>query len=144
VIASSDTDFTQTLQYENTRVWNPIQKKFLECEFDPALYAEWKSLRGDPGDNIIGFSGIGNVRALKFVSDKSSLNTFLEDVDNRKKFETNLSLVKFEDVDLDSCVVNNQTNDFDKFKQFLNDCGFSSITEDSKWEKFISPIKNVG
>ena len=53
-VISSDTDFYQLFNTcDNVKIFNPVQKKYIPpVDFD---YVRWKSLKGDPSDNISGY-----------------------------------------------------------------------------------------
>lgn len=75
-IVSSDSDFIQLLEYDNVILWNPIRKKFIEKW--PVDYITWKSLKGDPCDNIPGIRGIGTKRAFALCENMATLNEFFK------------------------------------------------------------------
>jgi DNA polymerase-1 len=145
VVVSTDTDFCQSIT-DTIHVYNPITKKFLISPVLPHLYPTWKALKGDPGDNIIGFKGVGEKRATQLAESKNQLDEFLKDTCDRKKFETNLKLIQFEEVDLIDCVSSFTEVDpssFDHFHQILIEYNFDSVTADKSWKIFIKPIKNL-
>ena len=73
-IISSDTDFIQSVN-KNIKLYNPVRKKFIEGpNYD---YVAWKSLVGDKSDNIEGFKGIGNKKAIKLLNESSKLEELL-------------------------------------------------------------------
>ena len=90
IVVSTDTDFIQLYNTTNlVQIYNPIRKGFVpRPNFD---YVKWKALRGDSSDNIMGFPGIGDKRALKIIDSEESLNNFLDaESGRREKFEHNI------------------------------------------------------
>lgn len=74
VIVSTDSDFIQLIT-DNIKLWHPKQKSFVEKW--PVDYVTWKSLRGDPTDNVPGVRGIGDKRATDLTSNPAALSSFL-------------------------------------------------------------------
>lgn len=146
IIVSSDTDFYQSVGGA-VRLYNPVKKQFVEPPVQPDEYVAWKALRGDAGDNIEGFRGIGNVRAAKLVEDPAQLAAFLkEDVERQQKFDHNTKMIAFEPVDISTCETVFTFNDdksMSDFRARLYELGFFSITSDKAWRKFSEPIANV-
>lgn len=80
-IASTDSDFFQLLS-SNVSILRIITKKnTVLCEqkwfkkrfgFEPSLYVNFKSLVGDPIDNVKGISGIGPKRAALIIKGKKN------------------------------------------------------------------------
>jgi 5'-3' exonuclease len=144
VIISSDTDFIQSIN-ENTQVYSPVRKCFLEkTEYD---YVAWKSLVGDKSDNIEGFLGIGNKKAQKLLSDSKLLEDFLLKEDNKEKYDKNFFMVKFHDL-------NDKEEEFEKSKpsscnweglkkEFINLEFNSIIGKEKSWEKYINTFSNL-
>ena len=127
VVVSSDTDFLQLYdQHKNVEIYNPVRKKVLE---KPDVdYVVWKSLRGDPADNIPGFKGVGDKRAQKLASDKIVLEEFLDKKDNAGVFARNMSLIRFHEMG----------EDLEKLEKSSPELGFKTIVDDKSWEKFTS------
>ena len=145
VIVSSDTDFCQSIS-DNVRVFNPVKKQFIKPPVAPEKYVLWKALRGDPGDNIEGFQGIGNVRAQKLIENQTLLNSFLQTEGAQEKLEHNKKMIAFESVDISSCenaFTINDNESISKFRSKLHEFGFFSITSDKAWKTFIVPITKV-
>jgi 5'-3' exonuclease len=71
LIISSDNDFNQiAFNYRHVDVYNPMQDKFYEPdEFNPV---EIKCFKGEKGDNIPGYDGVGPVNAAKLANDVSA------------------------------------------------------------------------
>jgi len=145
VIVSSDTDFCQSIS-ERISVFNPVKKRFIESPVAPEKYVLWKALRGDPGDNIEGFQGIGNVRAQNLIENPASLSAFLQAEGAQEKFEHNKKMIAFEPVDVSLCenvFTLNDNESISKFRSRLHELGFLSITSDKAWKTFVEPIINV-
>ena len=137
-IVSSDTDFIQSIN-ENTLLYNPVRKDFVEgVEYD---YVSWKSLVGDKSDNIVGFKGIGNKKALKLINDSKNFKEFLSNEENKLKYENNFFMIKFHDVENDkediTFLVNKESRWEDLKKEFINFEFNSIISKDKTWEKYI-------
>lgn len=86
VIASGDMDTLQLVEGERVKVYTlkkgindtilytekAVQERF---GFDPALIPDFKGLRGDPSDNIIGVPGIGEKTATELITHFGSLES---------------------------------------------------------------------
>lgn len=145
IIVSSDTDFCQSVS-ESVRVFNPVKKRFIDPPVPAEKYVLWKALRGDNGDNIEGFRGIGDVRARALIEDVDALNLFLNKEGAQEKFEHNKKMIAFEHVDISACECVSTLNDnetLSKFRSYLYELGFFSITSDKAWKTFSEPITNV-
>ena len=139
-IVSSDTDFIQCID-DNVKLYNPVRKIFLEKPvYD---YVLWKSLRGDPGDNIIGFKGIGDKKAQKLCLDSSALDKFLLNEGFESKLNKNISMIRLHDLKED-CKDLHRFNllkvpDWENLKNVFESYEFSSIVEkDKSWKKYIN------
>lgn len=144
VIISSDTDFIQCIN-ENTKVYSPVRKCFLEkTEYD---YVSWKSLVGDKSDNIEGFPGIGDKKAQKLLNDKILFNEFLLEEGHKEKYDKNFFMVKFHDLSL-------VAEEFEKIKpmicrwedlkkEFINLEFNSIIGKEKSWEKYVNTFSNL-
>jgi DNA polymerase-1 len=152
VVISSDSDFIQLLgENDNVSVYNPIRKKFVEAPMYD--YVSWKSLVGDTSDNIPGFDGIGPKRADRLVSNPDLLREFLEgtdavmpEVDRKKKFDKNYSLIKFHDLNGDLNVLEESSPmvNWVLIRKKFHEMTFSSITNDRSWKKFVDTFESVG
>ena len=146
VIVSSDTDFLQVYESEehNTKVYNPVKKKFVTppCE----NYLKFKALTGDSSDNIPGFKGIGQKRALKMSEDLDLFEDFMSKDDNRDRYNKNYSLIKFHDVSdaLGHLEVSHPGLDWDTVKSTFQNFEFTSIVNDKSWKKFVTTFENLG
>ncbi len=142
-IVSTDTDFIQLYNTcPGVKIYNPIKKKFVEPPvFD---YVTWKSLRGDPSDNIPGIRGIGDKRATSLVSDPSKLEELLVRDNNREIFEKNMSLIRFSDIDENDLEYSGATCNWGKVKDNFDNMKFTSITNSKSWIKFMDTFNNLG
>ncbi|MBQ3434264.1 MAG: DNA polymerase I, partial [Selenomonadaceae bacterium] len=69
---------THVLLNKNSNVETYDEKKFIaEYRFAPALLVDFKSLRGDPSDNIPGVKGIGQKTATTLIKQFGSLESIL-------------------------------------------------------------------
>ena len=133
-IVSSDTDFIQSIK-ENIKLYNPVQKKFLEATtYD---YVSWKSLVGDKSDNIEGFKGIGNKKAQKLLSDNNALEDFLIKENNRDIYNKNTFMIKFHELnnsEVNTLQLHSLSNkpDWNNLKQIFINYDFNSITKKIK------------
>ena len=139
VVVSTDTDF---LQLANTHLnfvqYDPIRKKYKDLpDFN---YVKWKALRGDSSDNIPGFKGIGNKRALKLLNDSAALEFFLSESDNKSRFEKNIELIAFHDVskEQDGITFSSDCSDWERVKDVFTTKAFTTIVKEKSWDKFIN------
>ena len=141
-VVSTDTDFIQLYNTcERVKIYNPIKKKYVEApDFD---YVTWKSLRGDPSDNIPGIKGIGDKRATALVSDSSKLQELLVRDNNKEIFEKNMSLIKFSDINNDDLEYSGAISDWNKVKNNFDDMKFTSITNPKSWIKFMDTFNSL-
>jgi len=96
VIVSTDSDFIQLIS-DRVRLWHPKKKKFL----DPwhVDYITWKSLKGDPTDNVPGVVGVGPKRADVLCKSEDLLKEFLgSDPERRRQFETARTVIQLKNV----------------------------------------------
>ena len=143
-IISSDTDFIQSIT-DNVRLYNPVRKSFIDMpSYD---YITWKALKGDSSDNIEGFKGIGNKRALTLTENLNKLNDFLNSTaGNEEKFNLNKWLIKFHDLSEEE-ILNIQyfpipKLNWSKLKEEFTNMEFNSIvSKDKTWNKFITTFE---
>ena len=143
-IVSSDTDFLQLSSLVGVRIYNPIKKSYFEpTEFD---YVAWKSLRGDGSDNIPGFRGIGNKRALMLVENPVKLEEFLQVEDRRLNFERNRDLISLCEIPLfhESIHLYWTEPQWDILRTVFTEMKFFSIVNDKSWKKFTETFDNLG
>jgi len=146
VVASTDTDFLQLANvHSNFKQYDPIRKKYKDLpDFD---YVAWKSLRGDSSDNIAGFKGIGDKRALKLVQDADILDSFLSEAQNRELFEKNFELISFHNVskERDGITFSSSNSNWAHIRDVFSFKGFTSIVKENSWTKFVSSFgENYG
>ena len=142
-VVSSDTDFLQLYdQHKKIEIYNPIKKKILDKP--TVAYVTWKALRGDPAVNIPGFKGVGDKRAQKLTSNPELLKEFLEKVDGESTFNTNMSLIKFHDLedDMPNIEVSSPEIDWPAVRAYFAQLGFKTIVEEKSWKKFVSTFNN--
>jgi 5'-3' exonuclease len=144
IICSSDTDFIQLCQVQGNEVklYNPVKKDFREPPEYP--YAEWKALRGDAADNILGLRGIGNKRATTLLTEADALTNFFEKKpDMRSQYLHNLEMIElramsekeFEEVDMwfasDSLRILRET---------FTSMNLKSMITDKAWNNYTKPF----
>ena len=142
-ICSSDTDFIQLLDNDKIQLWNPVKKKFIEPW--PVDYLVWKSLRGDPTDNIPGVAGVGEKTAFKLTADLNLLNEFLErDLLKKESFESSRRQIRLVNIDESCNKWESSDHEFseESLYQEFKDREFSTIIEKS-WPKWISTMENI-
>ncbi|MBQ3443707.1 MAG: DNA polymerase I [Selenomonadaceae bacterium] len=89
---------TQVLLNKNPDVKTYDEKKFVaEYGFAPALLVDFKSLRGDPSDNIPGVKGIGQVTATNLIKQFGSLESILTARDKLTAKKVRAALENFAD-----------------------------------------------
>ncbi|MEI6420497.1 MAG: 5'-3' exonuclease H3TH domain-containing protein, partial [bacterium] len=96
VIASGDMDTLQLVEGDRVRVYTlkkGIKDTIIYNEdmvkerfgFGPKLLPDYKGLRGDPSDNIIGISGIGEKTASTLIQNFGSLEDIYKKLEKDKK-----------------------------------------------------------
>ena len=136
IVISTDTDFIQLLDHDDDRIslYNPVKKKFIEAPgYD---YVSWKALTGDKSDNIEGFNRIGPATARKLVTSPEALSNFLNEPDKLTKFQTNIELIKFEDVDIKKIQFSDNKYDGDSIRGIFEEMEFSSLLNEKYWQNF--------
>ena len=136
VILSSDTDFIQVLKQDCDRIklYNPVRKSFVQAP--DYNYVEWKALAGDKSDNIEGFERVGSKTAEKLIRSPELLSEFLSHPGRMEKFEKNLELIKFENVDAQAIQYSRCEYDGDKVKSVFTQMEFSSMINEKYWQNF--------
>ena len=143
IILSTDTDFIQLLDNPNVSLWNPIKKKFIEPW--PVDYLTYKSLKGDPADNIKGVSGVGDKTAMKLAKDSGVMAEFFK---NRPEAETQYThsreLIKFANLanSQKNIYLENFTQDMDTLYTEFKDMNFKSIVGKS-WYKWVNTMEKI-
>ena len=138
-VVSTDTDFLQLANtIEGYKQYNPIRKKYFDLpEHD---YVAWKSLVGDSSDNITGFKGIGNKRALAMLEDSSRLNSFLSEDNHLQKFTLNKQLITFIDMTDDEDVITFSKNGarWPELHATFSNMGFKALVGEKGWRGFTN------
>ncbi len=99
VIASGDMDTLQLVEGDKVRVYTlkkGIKDTIIYNEkavierygFGPKLLPDYKGLRGDPSDNIIGIKGIGEVTASNLIQKFGSIEDIYKKLNPSTKLET--------------------------------------------------------
>ena len=145
-IVSSDSDFIQLLDLDNVSLWNPIKKQFVDKW--PVDYVTWKSLKGDPTDNVSGIKGVGEKRAFNLAENHTVLNNFLnEDPERRNIFEKAYKQILLADIDHTSSDWEIKNCLFDENHVFraFTDYGFKSIIGNAwtSWKQTLENLNNV-
>jgi len=143
VICSSDSDFIQLLTIGNVSLWNPIKKCFVEQW--PVDYLTWKSLKGDPSDNIPGVSGVGQKTAFKLAADKNLLKNYMEkNPEKQEQYDISYFLIKLADLSNNDPKINKNKYTFQEsaLKSSFRERSFNSIIEKSwvKWENTMRSL----
>lgn len=95
IIASGDMDTLQLVDKDRVKVYTIKkgindtilydEKKVLErFGFPPRLLPDFKGLRGDPSDNIIGIEGIGEKTATELIKQFGSIENLYESIKTKK------------------------------------------------------------
>ena len=145
-IISSDTDFIQCID-DNVELYNPVRKLTIEKpDYD---YVLWKSLKGDASDNIEGFKGIGDKKALMLCNKPEKLESFLnEDASRVTKLNHNKFMIKLHDLTSEAdniqyySTVSNKN--WDDLRTTFEEYSFKSMTnKDASWNKYIKTFDNL-
>jgi len=140
-VISNDTDYIQLLQrgYSNIRIYNPMKKKYQEA---PAYhYLAWKSLRGDPSDNIPGL--MSDAKAESLVKTPSLLKKWMDVEENRANFSINRSLIEFAEVPMEEIEMEEGEANFPLLREEFSKMEFDSFMKDSTWQKFCQTFKTI-
>jgi len=142
-IVSSDTDFIQLINNQ-VKLYNPVKKEYLtQTDYD---YVTFKALKGDLADNIQGFEGIGPKKAETLTKNPDKLNDFLNEGNNREKFQKNFELINFHtldenDVNTIQFWTKPSLNNFDELRRIFTDLHFYSLTNNTAWTKFTKTFE---
>jgi len=142
-VVSNDTDFIQLLQeFNHVKLYNPMTKKYVEAPEYP--YVSWKSLRGDPSDNIPGIPGIGDKTAVKILTEEKGEEKFFQHsklgVDRQKQYNANYNLIKFIDFtedEMKEIQLSSSIRNWQQIKNYFDQYKFNSITNPKSWDKFV-------
>lgn len=142
-IVSNDTDFLQLLHRPNVRLFSAHKDDYLTHELTGEAYVLWKALKGDPGDNVKGFEGIGPKRALDLVRDPAALASFLAVEDRKERLALNfelISLAQIPDTELDAVESSCPVRDWEGLRAELRALGVNKVTADPYWSSRFLPI----
>ncbi len=91
IVISSDKDLLQLLNFNNTKVYNPVKHKYIDNTAVIEMFGVSKdkildilSLMGDTADNIPGAFGIGPKTASKLINEYGSLDNVIKYCNNSK------------------------------------------------------------
>ena len=91
IVISADKDLLQLLNFNNTKVYNPVKHKYINDNDVIKMFGVTKdkildilSLMGDKADNIPGAFGIGPKNASKLIQEYGSLENILQNCNNTK------------------------------------------------------------
>ena len=140
-IVSSDSDFLQLLRSDDgVRLWNWREGSFMTApDFD---YVRWKSLRGDPTDNIPRVPGMNDETALAVVRDASRFDALMADPMTRALYERNeraIMLHAFSEEELDDIVYGciEGERDWDEVRRSFELYGFQSMLNEKTWCRYV-------
>ena len=133
-IISNDSDYIQLLQrgYKNCKIYNPIKKTFMQSP--KYHYITFKSLKGDPTDNIPGI--VAESKAEKLASNPSLLSDWIILEENRSLFSINKQLIEFAKVPEEELEIEDGARDFKSLKNEFEKLDFKSLIKDVTWQKF--------
>ena len=143
IILSTDTDFIQLLENENTKLWNPIKKKFIDRW--PVDYLVYKSLKGDSSDNVAGVKGVGDKTARKLAGNAEMLKQFFDrKPEARSQFESAIKQIRFIDIEPNDRVLQLEVcnSDLDYLRSAFTDLNFKSIIGKS-WSKWQNTMETL-
>jgi len=145
-VISGDSDFNQLLDDRpSINIYNPIKKK--RQEPTSYHYLTWKSLTGDKADNIPGIPRVGPKTAEKLLTTEGALSEFLEDKEKEKIFKRNYGLIEFVDIENftpEEYVVHKSSLYPELLRQTFESMGFTSMTKEKAFEKYIHTFSNIG
>lgn len=128
IVISNDKDFIQLLQqFDNIKVYNPIQKEFRELPNGlTGKFTDFKALFGDEGDNVPKI--ISETKALKSANDIDAWKATATE-DQLKQYEQNLRLVDFTLLTFNNLEIEQTEYSYNKIKvkELLEEYKFKSI-----------------
>jgi hypothetical protein len=150
VVVSSDSDFIQLLnEFENVKLYNPVKKKWLEKpQYD---YVVWKSLRGDPTDNIPPALD-GSQQKMDEFAEKLSMDAqamasfFHSNKTAAERFIANTDLISLKTLDMSTIDLfesSSPNRDWDTVFAVFDSYGFKSITNEQSWKKFTDTFDKL-
>ena len=138
-VVSTDTDFLQLAnKIADYKQYDPIRKKYKDL---PAHdYVAWKALVGDSSDNVVGFKGIGNKRALSMLENHEKLQKFLSADGHLEKFELNKKLISFISISSEDNVItfSNASANWPKVFDRFTELNFKTIVSERGWGNFVA------
>ena len=94
IIASTDKDFHQLLTTSRISIWNNKLQKILtkrnlneNFNYEPHQCVDYLSLVGDDSDNIPGYRGVGEKKAMALLSRYASIKEYIDGKDNFLKLD---------------------------------------------------------
>ena len=137
-VVSTDTDFLQLAnKISGYKQYDPIRKQYKDLPTHD--YIAWKALVGDSSDNITGFKGIGNKRALGMLESDEKLQKFLSLDTHREKFELNKKLISFIPIsDCDNVITFSKAwAHWDILHAHFTRLGFKTMVSERGWKNFV-------
>jgi len=141
IIITNDSDYIQIInEMSNVQVFNPIKRKYFEkTDYD---YVSWKSMVGDPSDNIPGVRRVGKKTADKILKN-GQLEERLEDESFRSQYELAYSLIKMRDCfPLAEVEVTNPIFRKQDLSAAFKEFGFKSFEDGLKLKEMGNNFKN--
>lgn len=134
IVISNDTDYIQLLQmgYKKLKIYNPMKKSFQQApEYH---YLGWKSLRGDPSDNIPAI--MSDAKAEKLIKSAVQFRQWMQVEENRSKFSINRKLIEFAMVPENEILIEEGEKKFPLLRGEFEKMDFKSFMNASTWQKF--------
>lgn len=128
VVITNDSDYIQIInELDNVRLFNPMKRTYFEkTSYD---YVSWKSMVGDPSDNIPGVSRVGKKTADKILKN-GMLSEKLQEDSFRKQYDLAYSLIKMRDCfDMDDVEITEPVLDKEKLQEVFDEYGFRSFAD---------------
>jgi len=141
VVISNDTDYIQLLQmgYKKLKIYNPMRKVFQQApEYH---YLGWKSLRGDPSDNIPAI--MSDAKAEKLIRNTTQFREWMKVEENRSRFSINRQLIELAMVPEDKIIMEEGQSNLPLLKEEFEKMDFKSFMNPSTWEKFCKTFNCV-
>jgi len=137
IIVSMDSDLHQLLQYKGVKVYNPIEKKFIES-LNPKYMLEIKILTGDKTDNIKAIRPrLGKGTAKKIMD--NGLDIFLQNEENKSLYTRNKQLIDLDFIPLE--LINNIKNEINSYQiSKLNEMKLFNWLMKNKIQKFAEEL----
>ncbi len=147
IIASGDMDTLQLIDNEHIKVFTLRkgmndtvmydEKEVIErFGFGPKLIPDYKGLRGDPSDNIIGIKGIGEKTATILIKEFGTVENIYKELKNKEK--------KFMDAGLTERLIGllKEGEEEAQFSKLLatirRDAPISIVIPDKKWKEGVN------